>query len=137
MTWFVRFSERAAKCSKCSTRVEAYDPRVDWEDDQDTEKDVDWRHLRFCLRCGIQELELSEKNVVQRLAQARRIWDQTAVRFGHRKLRKKPAPKPKSINCLAPKCKSQAIEILAVPKQGKVYMCDNKHTFFVPKGAKA
>lgn len=131
MPWTVKFSERDAKCAECGDAIRSYDPRIDWDDDEgEGESKVDWRHRRYCLGCGIPLMEAAEKNVVQRLAQARRVWNQTARRFGRKKIKEKKPAKPQMIKCAVPKCDGMATMIVSIRGQGKVYMCNKKHTFF-------
>jgi len=75
-------------------------------------------------------MEAAEKNVTQRLAQARRVWNQTAARFGRKKIKEKKPTKPKTIPCQHAKCGGSAALIVSIRGQGKVYMCDKKHVFF-------
>jgi hypothetical protein len=131
--WTVKFSDRTAKCTQCNATVGAFDPRVDWDDEEgEGDAKVDWRHRRYCLPCGIKLMEIAERNTVQRLAQARLVHNQTAKRFGRKPIKAKLPAKPKTIPCTDPSCKLPALLIVSI-RSTKVFACEAGHVFLKHK----
>lgn len=127
MPYFVRLSDRDATCKDCGEKIEAFDPRVDYErsaDDTPTGKKPGWHTLRYCMECALPRMRVDSKDLTHQVRALEVMWELTRRRIGRKKLKKTKPPKPIQKPC---RCGELAVQLMKSRGYGKLFVCPKGH----------
>jgi hypothetical protein len=123
----IKFSARKSTCQddNCRGNIRAFEPRVDYVGSEISESSPVVN--RYCLKCGLARMTRTREEVSQRIAQATRVWNNTAKRMKRRKKSEKTSSKNGEVKCKIKKCKAKAVRTLQKKGCGKLFVCEDGH----------